>query len=187
MITLLYLDESGCCPESPLSYGYGQIGQQKSISQRTRKGRRVNIMGVWEENTRFEYALKVATYKTKNYLHFMNWQAEKAMKRLFDTGNLTVIIHDNASIHRSKIAKKHYRIWEKQGLSVFFLPPYSPEMNRIEEQWLYAKRYPLGHLKRQELAGYVFEDEYDLAKAIIEGIENRGQHGNYTVERLMFN
>ena len=109
----------------------------------------------------------------------MNWQAERAMKRLFETGNLTVIVHDNASIHRSKIAKKHYQIWEKQGLIVFFLPPYSPEMNRIEEQWL--------HLKRQELGGYVFEDEYDLAKAIIEGIENRGQNGNYTVERLMFN
>jgi putative transposase len=33
----------------------------------------------------------------------------------------------------------------------------------------------------------VFEDEYDLALSIIEGIENRGQQGNYTVERLMFN
>ena len=42
-------------------------------------------------------------------------------------------------------------------------------------------------LKRQELGGYVFEDEYDLAKAIIEGIKNRGQHGNYAVERLTFN
>ena len=42
LITLLYLDESGCCPESPLSYGYGRIGEQKSISQRKRKGRRIN-------------------------------------------------------------------------------------------------------------------------------------------------
>ncbi len=56
-------------------------------------------------------------------------------------------------------------------LSLFFLPPYSPEMNRIEDTWL--------HLKRQELGGRVFEDEYDLALAIIEGIENRGQQGNY--------
>ena len=31
------------------------------------------------------------------------------------------------------------------------------------------------------------EDEYDLALAIIDGIENRGQQGNYAVERLMFN
>ena len=52
-------------------------------------------------------------------------------------------------------------------------------MNRIEEQWL--------HLKRQELGGRVFDDEYDLALAIIEGIENRGQQGNYLVERFVFN
>ena len=162
-----------------------------------RKGRRVNIMGVWEEKQRFEYTLKVGTYKTKSYLHFMNWQAERAMKRLFETGKLTIIVHDNASIHRSNLVKKHHQHWLKQGLSVFFLPPYSPEMNRIEGQWCRAYRlmssssttggFSNRALKRQELGGYVFEDEYDLALAIIEGLENRGQQGNYLVERLLFN
>ena len=194
---MLYLDESGCCPQSPLSYGYGQIGQQKSIYQKRRKGRRVNIMGVWEQKERFEYTLKVGTYKAKSYLRFMNWQAERAMKRFFDTGKPTVIVHDNASIHRSKLVQKQHQIWSKQGLSVFFLPPYSPEMNRIEEQWRRAYRlmssktttggFSNRALKRQELAGSVFEDEYDLALAIINGIENRGQQGNYAVKRLMFN
>lgn len=42
-------------------------------------------------------------------------------------------------------------------------------------------------LKRQELGGYVFDDEHDLALAIIEGIENRGRLANHAVERLMFN
>ena len=60
--------------------------------------------------------------------------------------------------------------------------------DRLKEQfYLTFKTIALGHLKRQELGGYVFEDEYDLAKAIIKGIENRGQYGNYAVERLMFN
>jgi putative transposase len=79
----------------------------------------------------------------------------------------------------AKLVKKQHQLWAKQGLSIFFLPPYSPEMNRIEEQWL--------HIKRQELGGRVFEDEYDLALAIINGIENRGRQGNYSVERLVFN
>ena len=154
-------------------------------------------MGVWEEETRLEYALKIGTYKTKSYLRFMNWQAERAMKRLFETGKPTVVVHDNASIHRSQLAKKQHQIWSKQGLSVFFLPPYSPEMNRIEEQWRRAYRlmssssttggFSNRALKRQELGGYVFDDEYDLAKAIIKGIENRGQLRNHAVERLMFN
>lgn len=154
-------------------------------------------MGVWEEGTRLEYALKIGTYKTKSYLRFLNWQAERAMKRLFETGKPTVVIHDNASIHRSQLAKKQHQIWLKQGLSVFFLPPYSPEMNRIEDQWRRADRlmssssttggFSNRALKRQELAARVFDDEYDLALAIIQGLENRGQQNNFTVERLMFN
>ncbi len=115
-ITLLSLDESGCCPESPLSYGYGKIGQQKIVTQ---KGRRVNIMSVWEEKQRFEYTLKVGTYKTKSYLRFMNWQAERAMKRLFETGKPTIIVHDNASIHRSNLVKKHHQNWLEQLLQWF--------------------------------------------------------------------
>lgn len=162
-----------------MSFGYSPIGQQKSIAQHQNRGRRINIMGVWETATSFEYGLKVGTYKAKNYLQFMDTQADKAMKRLFDTGKHTVMIQDNASIHRANIVKERVHVWEKQGLILFFLPPYSPEMNRIEEQWL--------HLKRQELAGRVFDDEYDLAVGIIEGLKNRGQQGNFSVERLMFN
>ena len=63
-------------------------------------------MGVWEEKQRFEYTLKVGTYKTKSYLRFMKWQAQRAMKRIFETGKPTIIVHDNASIHRSKLVKK---------------------------------------------------------------------------------
>jgi putative transposase len=38
-----------------------------------------------------------------------------------------------------------------------------------------------------ELAAQVFEDEYELAIAIIEGIKNRADQGQYQVERFMFN
>ena len=179
LIHLLYLDESGCCPESPLSYGYGQIGQQKSIAQNKNRGRRINIMGVWETAGSFEYGLKVGTYKAHNYIQFMDNQGHRAAERLNKTGKLTVIVQDNASIHRANIAKERVPIWSKQGLILFSLPPYSPEMNRIEDQWL--------HLKRQELAGRIFEDEYDLSLAIIEGLENRGQQGDFSVQRLIVN
>lgn len=68
---------------------------------------------------------------------------------------------------------------QQQGLLLFFLPPYSPQMNRIEDEWL--------QLKRTELASRVFDDEVDLADAIIEGIENRGRNGGYSIERFKFN
>lgn len=125
LVHLLYLDESGCCLESPLSYGYSQIGKQKTITQNKNRGRRINIMGVWETATSFEYGLKVGTYKAKNYVQFMNNQAQRAVKRLNNTGKLTVIVEDNASIHRAMIAQERINIWSKQGLILFSLPPYS--------------------------------------------------------------
>lgn len=65
------------------------------------------------------------------------------------------------------------------GLLIFFLPPYSPQMNRIEDEWL--------HLKRNELACRVFDNEYDLTMAIMAGVESRANNACYSVERFMFN
>ena len=175
----MYFDESGCVCESPLVYSYGKKGEQKQIEQNRRKGRRINVMGVWEPEQKMEYAMVASSVKTKTYICFMENQAKKAALRLFNTGKLTVIVQDNASIHRSKEARKEQKKWEKLGLLTFFLPTYSPEMNRIEEQWL--------HLKRGELQARVYEDEYELVEGIIEGMNNRGKKNNYEVERFMFN
>jgi transposase len=48
-------------------------------------------------------------------------------------GPLTVIL-DNASIHKAKEIQPLLAPEEK-GLTLYFLPPYSPELNRIEKLW----------------------------------------------------
>lgn len=155
LIHLKYLDESGCYCHSSTDYSYAPKGQQKKLLQSRRRGRRINIFGVWEQNTSFDYALMLGTLKTQTYIQLINWQAQKAQQHLAKTGVFTVIVLDNASVHRSKLTQEHFEHWYSQGLLLFFLPPYSPQMNRIEDEWL--------HLKRDELASRVFEDEYDLA------------------------
>jgi hypothetical protein len=49
----------------------------------------------------------------------------------------------------------------------------------IEPEW--------HQLKTHELAGRMFEDEYDLASAVMEGIEERSQRRGYSTERFKFN
>ena len=51
----------------------------------------------------------------------------------------TVVVVDNASIHRSEAFQKALPKWEKQGLSVFYLPAYAPELNVIEILWRFMK------------------------------------------------
>lgn len=179
VVCLKYLDESGCCLQRTSDYGYSPRGQQKRVKQRKRRGRRINIWGIWQPKKQFDYALMVGSLKTSTFLKLMDWQASKAQHDYQQTGQLTVIVLDNASVHRSKLTQQQQQRWQQQGLLLFFLPPYSPQMNRIEDEWL--------HLKRDELASRVFDDEVDLADAIIEGIENRGKNGGYPVERFRFN
>ena len=65
------------------------------------------------------------------------------------------------------------------GLYIFFLPKYCSEMNPIELEWQ--------HLKKDELSGRIFDDELDLAYAVIDGVQARGETGNYSTKRVKFN
>ena len=43
------------------------------------------------------------------------------------------------------------------------------------------------HLKKDELAGKMFDDEMQLAYAVIDGVQARGERGNYSTQRVKFN
>ncbi len=109
----------------------------------------------------------------------MNWMAEKAALTLAQTGRLTVVVQDNGSLHTSRLAREYWQHWQEQGLFLFWLPAYCSEMNRIEDQW--------HQLKTHELAGQMFDNEVDLADAIMAGMEARSERGNYQLERFIFN
>lgn len=49
------------------------------------------------------------------------------------------IILDNASIHKSKSIQSRIKALNEKGLTFNFLPPYSPELNRIEILWRLMK------------------------------------------------
>ncbi|MYK61971.1 MAG: hypothetical protein F4034_08400 [Chloroflexi bacterium] len=47
-------------------------------------------------------------------------------------GGLKVVVVDNYSIHRSKVVKDARGRLRRQGIVLYYLPPYSPELNDIE-------------------------------------------------------
>lgn len=48
---------------------------------------------------------------------------------------LTVIVLDNAAVHRAKIIKERIKVWQQRGLYLFYLPRYSPHLNIVETLW----------------------------------------------------
>lgn len=126
----------------------------------------------------FEYGLVLGSIKSDVYLKIMDWQAEKAKKHFEKTGIITIIVQDNYTVHKSKKVKEKEKEWRCKGLEFFFLPSYSPELNKIEPEW--------HQLKIHELAGKMFEDEYDLAQAVIQGIQSRGNKNRFSCQRFRF-
>lgn len=52
---------------------------------------------------------------------------------------MTVLVLDNARIHHSKTFQEQMPKWENDGLYIFYLPAYSPHLNRIETLWRHTK------------------------------------------------
>jgi putative transposase len=52
-------------------------------------------------------------------------------------------------------------------------------MNPIEVEW--------HQLKAREIAGQMFDNEYDPAKAIVSGMERRSEMGEYELKHFIFN
>lgn len=163
---------------SPLSYSSSQVGQQKRTTQVKGYGRRIRILGGWQPDKSFDYALVPGSFNNQRYLQVLNWIAQNSEQTLQRTGRFTVIVQDNGSSDPSHLAREHWQQWRLQGLYLFFLPPDCSELNQSETQW--------HQLKADEIAGRIFDNEYDLAKTIMQGMEHRSQQGGYLLERFMF-
>lgn len=177
-ICLKYLDESGFSLWAGVTYTWALRGKQKRIEQPKKKGKRLNICGLLEVGKSFEYGLALKSFKSESYIKLMDWQASKAQERFEKTGQITVVVEDQGSIHISRLTRSQYKRWEDLGLYIFLLPSYSSELNRIENEWQ--------RLKEDELAGRMFEDEYELALGVIEAIESREERNGLEVERFRF-
>lgn len=174
-----YLDESGFSGWSTVGYTWVKRGMQKCIFQTKRRPRRISILGVFQPGVSFEYGLAVGGVSSKTFIKMMEAQAESAQRWWQKTGTVTVIVLDNYSIHKSAEVKAKIPQWEQKYLYLFYLPEYSCEWNRIEDEW--------HQIKEHEIAGRMFEDEYELALAVMAAVEERGRKHGYASQRFRFN
>jgi transposase len=83
-----------------------------------------------------------------------NFVFEQLEKLSLQIQKQTVIILDNACIHKAKIIKQQLNFWAKRGLYIFYLPPYSPHLNIAETLWRKIKKEqidPIDYLNKDSL------------------------------------
>ena len=97
-----------------------------TISIPAKSSRNLNVLGFLNINKQKLFAS--CTYDrvdTDVVIENFNLFAEEITKE-------TVVVIDNASIHTSNKFKSMIEKWESQGLKIFNLLPYSPQLNPID-------------------------------------------------------
>ena len=105
-------------------------GRQKVI-QPYGKHEGVKLLGILDYETGKVYVEDHKSYDAQVFMSFLGNVLKK-----YPTGNIVMIL-DNAKIHHAKLLTRFLQ--ENPRLHLEFLPPYSPNLNIIEELWGWLK------------------------------------------------
>ena len=125
-IDLCYFDESGFTLEPCVPYAWQPIGETIEIP--SSKSQRLNVLGFVNQDCKFDSFVfegrinsSVVVACIDEFSHHIKIP--------------TTLIIDNASTHTSNEFNENLERWKGRGLTIYRIPPYSPELNIIEIVW----------------------------------------------------
>ena len=131
-IDLYFFDESGFSTSSNIPYAWSPIKQTKVIKSFFAK--RFNVLGFLSKQGDLKSFIKEETVTSDTVIEVFD-EFSKSMTKP------TTVVLDNASFHKSKKFKANISRWANMGLTLLYLPPYSPQLNPIEILWKFIKYY----------------------------------------------
>ena len=154
----MYGDESGFCLSPIVPYLWQPKGKTVGLPAKAHS-HRLNVLGFLSRQSR---------------LH--SFQAQERITAQFVVNSIetllpslsgpTVLVLDNASVHRSKLVQAKRREWKQKGLRLLFLPPYCPHLNLIENLWR--------HIKYRWLSGEAYKNFETLCQSVTDVLTQVG-------------
>ncbi len=122
----MYLDESGMDSRDEYNYGWNEKGQRFHALKSGRREGRVNmIAALCNKNLIAPFTVEGACNRTV----FETW-LETCLLPILEVGQ--VVVMDNATFHKGGRIEQ---LFKDAGCKLLYLPPYSPDLNKIEQCW----------------------------------------------------
>ena len=144
------------------------IGKQRIIPTYG-KHEGVKLVGILDYETGHVYVEEHKKYDAQVFLQFL-----KNVLEIYPTGKIVMIL-DNAKIHHAKLLQD-FLDKNNDRLELMFLPPYSPNLNKIEELW--------GWLKDSVINNVFFHSREDIQKAVSKFIDWVNNVPQTVIDRL---
>ena len=125
-IALYYFDEAGFALDPTIPYAWQE--PNSVIALPARKSGRINVLGFMNRQNDLHPFLFEGPIHTGVVIACFDTFCQTLTQK-------TVVVIDNASIHTSDEFADRLPYWQKKGLIIKYLPPYSPELNLIEILW----------------------------------------------------
>jgi len=125
-VNIFYADESGFSMDPCITYGWQPPGEYVRITPVG--GKRLNVFGLLSRDNELHAYTVEKNIDSDAVIAFLDDFAKTITKK-------TVVVLDNASIHRSEKFNAKLGDWIQKGLRIFHLPPYSPHLNLVERLW----------------------------------------------------
>ena len=126
---LIYFDASGFTLQPYVPYAWQDLGREGTLGIPTSHSARINLFGFLNptapELVTFEH---VGSVTSDVVIDIMDMYCDSLV-------NPAVVLLDNAPVQTSKAVLEKCAEWEKRGLTLYFIPRYSPELNLIEILW----------------------------------------------------
>ena len=129
-IDLFFGDESGFNTEGYVPYGWQPKNKYIEITPSKTKG--TQIFGLLSLENQLESYSYTGSMNSDTAIAFIDDFNKKIKKK-------TIIVLDNAPIHKSRKFLDRVEQWKKDDLYIWFLPRYSPHLNPIEILWRMMK------------------------------------------------
>lgn len=156
---LYYGDESRVCLQGCAPYGWQFADEEVFVP--SSQGAGLNCFALLTRANACRFAI---TRECIDSSFIVEQLEQLQLEQLsFCLQRMTVVVLDNARVHKSQAVQSRRAVWEERGLFLFYLPPYSPHLNiaevlwrKLKYEWLqprdYADAQTLFYQTRQALA-----------------------------------
>jgi transposase len=135
---LVFEDEISLSNTATVSYQWAPKGKQPSVICKQRNRERQTVFGSYN----FTNGQITVSFSNKgNYTSFKK-HLKKVLYEYKDAPKIIMVL-DNVAYHHAKKLKLWLQSVPK--LELFYLPPYSPNLNAVERAWWYMRKHITHH------------------------------------------